>query len=115
MIAVVFEVEPAEGCKDQYLDLAAALRPELEKIEGFVSIERFESLTNPGKILSLSFWQDEAAIQKWRALEVHREAQVIGRGGVFANYRLRVAEVARDYGLEERGQAPEDSQKVHGG
>lgn len=115
MIAVIFEVEPAEGCMDQYLDLAAALRPELEKIEGFVSIERFESLTNPGKILSLSFWQDEAAIQKWRAFEAHRQAQAIGRGGVFANYRLRVAEVVRDYGSEERGQAPEDSQKVHGG
>ncbi|WP_304169889.1 antibiotic biosynthesis monooxygenase [Phenylobacterium aquaticum] len=106
MIAVIFEVEPAEGRRGAYLDLAAALRPQLEAIDGFVSIERFESLTTPGKLLSLSFFRDEAAVVAWREVEAHRTAQDAGRSGVFTGYRLRVAAVMRDYGLEDRAQAP---------
>ena len=111
MIAVIFEVIPAPGRTQDYLDLAASLRPELERIDGFISIERFESLTNPGKILSLSIWRDEEAVKRWRNLEGHRAAQAKGRGGIFADYRLRVATVIRDYGMVERDEAPEDSRK----
>lgn len=114
MIAVIFEVEPAAGQRQAYLDTAAALRPELEKIDGFLSIERFESLAQPGKLLSLSFWRDEAAVQQWRNLETHRAAQRAGRDHVFADYRLRVAEVKRDYGMHARAEAPSDSKATHG-
>jgi heme-degrading monooxygenase HmoA len=113
MIAVIFEVQPAEGRKGEYLDIAASLRPLLDDIDGFISIERFESLSQPGKILSLSFWRDEAAVQQWRRLAEHRVAQARGRGGVFADYRLRVAGVIRDYGMFEREQAPADSREFH--
>lgn len=106
MIAVIFEVWPADGHKQTYLDLAAQLRPELDRIDGFVSIERFASLTNEGKILSLSFWRDEDAVRRWREFEAHRAAQHAGRGGVFRDYRLRVAGVLRDYGMHDRAQAP---------
>ena len=114
MIAVIFEVSPADGKDRRYFDLAAALKPELEAIDGFVSVERFQSLTDPGKFLSLSFWRDEAAVQRWRNLSSHRAAQVEGRAGVFSNYRLRVASVIRDYGLNERDEAPKDSRAAHG-
>ncbi|HTP94814.1 MAG TPA: antibiotic biosynthesis monooxygenase [Burkholderiales bacterium] len=114
MIAVIFEVWPSEGRRQDYLDLAAALRPQLERIEGFVSIERFESLTEPGKVLSLSVWRDEKAIEQWRRVEEHRAAQAKGRGGIFRDYRLRIAGVIRDYGMREREQAPADSRAVHG-
>ena len=114
MIAVIFEVWPADGRKQTYLDIAAELRPELEKIDGFLSIERFQSLTDESKLLSLSFWRDEAAVQAWRTLEHHRQAQKAGRSGVFRDYRLRVAEVARDYGLNERAEAPADSRAKNG-
>ena|SRR5512139_383882 len=114
MIAVIFEVVPAPGRRDEYLDLAAALRPALEKTDGFISIERFASLTNEGKVLSLSFWRDEAAVRQWRELEAHRAAQKRGRDGIFAEYRLRVAEVARDYTMNDRAQAPADSRARHG-
>jgi len=113
MIAVIFEVIPAGGRRDEYLDIAAALRPQLEKIDGFISIERFESLAQPGKLLSLSFFRDEKAVQQWRALDPHRKAQAKGRSGIFADYRLRVAEVVRDYGMRDRVQAPADSKAVH--
>jgi heme-degrading monooxygenase HmoA len=114
MIAVIFEGEPRPGRRQDYLDMAAALRPRLEAIDGFVSIERFESLTTPGRLLSLSFWRDEAAVAAWRGLEAHRRAQAAGRGEVFADYRLRVAAVLRDYGMTERAQAPADSRAVNG-
>ena len=114
MIAIIFEVLPAQGQKQTYLDIAAALRPQLEKIDGFISIERFESLSTPGKLLSLSFFRDEAAVLEWRKLETHRQAQSRGRGGVFEDYRLRVAHVLRDYGMTERDEAPADSRQVHG-
>lgn len=114
MIAVIFEVWPKSDRRQEYLELAAALRPQLEKIDGFISIERFESLTEPGKILSLSFFRDEAAILAWRNLEAHRRAQAKGRAQVFANYRLRIAGVMRDYGLHDRAQAPQDSRSAHG-
>jgi len=113
MIAVIFEVWPAEDGRQRYLDTAAALREELERIDGFVGIERFESLVEPGKLLSLSFWRDEAAVAEWRRRESHRAAQAAGRGGVFRDYRLRVAQVLRDYGLHERDEAPADSRAVH--
>jgi len=114
MIAVIFEVEPAAGRRQEYLDIAAGLRAQLEAIDGFVSIERFESLSRPGRILSLSFWRDEEAVARWRNVEAHRAAQEQGRNGVFHDYRLRVAEVVRDYGLHERAGAPQDSRAVHG-
>ncbi|RKZ98744.1 MAG: antibiotic biosynthesis monooxygenase [Gammaproteobacteria bacterium] len=113
MIAVIFEVFPAEGKVEEYLDIAAELRPQLEKIDGFISIERFSSLVEEGKVLSLSFWRDEQAIEEWRNLESHRYAQEKGRGGVFSNYRLRVADVSRDYGMNNREEAPSDSKKIH--
>jgi heme-degrading monooxygenase HmoA len=114
MIAVIFEVTPAPGRREEYLDLAANLRFELEKTDGFVSIERFASLTNEGKVLSLSFWRDEDAVRRWRELESHRAAQARGRAGVFADYRLRVASVLRDYTMTDRAQAPADSRARHG-
>jgi heme-degrading monooxygenase HmoA len=114
MIAVIFEVWPKPERKKEYLDIAAQLRPILEKIDGFISVERFESLTEPGKILSLSFFRDEGAVQAWRAMNEHRIAQAKGRREIFANYRLRVAVVDRDYGMRERAQAPRDSRSAHG-
>lgn len=113
MIAVIFEVVPYVGERHRYLDLAGELRTELETIDGFISIERFESLTLRGKILSLSFWRDEEAVRTWRNLEAHRHAQQAGRNGVFADYRLRIGHVVRDYGMFEREEAPEDSRAVH--
>jgi heme-degrading monooxygenase HmoA len=114
MIAVIFEVWPADGRKDEYLDLAAALKPTLQGIEGFISVERFQSLTDPSKLLSLSFFRDEAAVQQWRNVQAHRTAQAHGRDGVFRDYRLRIAGVMRDYGLHERDEAPTDSRTRHG-
>lgn len=115
MIAVIFEVEPAPGHKDEYLDIAASLRPLLDQIDGFISIERFQSLSDEGKIVSLSFFRDEEAIHQWRTLEAHRTAQAAGRASVFEDYRLRIANVVRDYGMAEREQAPADSRALHGG
>ena len=114
MIAVIFEVEPAEGRRQDYLDTAGRLAPSLQAIDGFISIERFESLAQPGKILSLSFWRDDAAIAEWRGVGEHRRAQAAGRGGVFADYRLRVAAVIRDYGMTDRAQAPPDLRARNG-
>ncbi len=115
MIAVLFEVQLAPGRTDDYLAEAAALRTELEAIDGFLSVERFQSLADPTKLLSLSYWRDEAAVARWRTRERHREAQERGRAGVFADYRLRVAQVLRDYGMHERrDQAPADSRTHHG-
>lgn len=114
MIAVIFELQPAEGRRESYLAIAAALKPLLEEIDGFISIERFQSLSDPNKLLSLSFWRDEEAVKQWRNLEPHRLAQSKGREKILADYRLRVAEVVRDYGLKEREQAPADSRCCHG-
>ena len=113
MIAVIFELKANEGYQQEYLDIAAELKPLLSEISGFISIERFQSLSDPNKLLSLSFWVDEAAIQQWRNLESHRMAQYKGRNSILQHYRLRVAHVVRDYGLDERNSAPEDSQKYH--
>ena len=113
MIAVIFEVEPREGGAAVYLETAAKLRPLLDDIDGFISVERFESLAAPGKYLSLSFWRDEQAIAAWRNLESHRRAQESGRAGLFRDYRLRIADVVRDYGLESRDEAPADSKAKH--
>jgi heme-degrading monooxygenase HmoA len=114
VIAVIFEVEPHPERKEAYLEAAAAMRSLLDGIDGFVSIERFASLTQPGKILSLSFWRDEESVRRWRSLDAHRRMQAKGRGDMFADYRLRVAHVVRDYGMHEREQAPADSRAVHG-
>ena len=113
MIAVIFEVEPRSGRQEEYLEIAGRLRPMVDEIDGFISIERFESLTQPGKILSLSFWRDEEAVTEWRNVVEHREAQRKGRESIFADYRLRIAEVSRDYGMHERGETPRDSKQVH--
>jgi heme-degrading monooxygenase HmoA len=113
MIAVIFEVFPANGKVQEYLDIAAELKPLLQNIDGFISIERFSSLVEDGKILSLSFWRDEKAIEQWRNLEAHRLAQKKGRDGVLTDYRLRVASVSRDYGMGGREQAPSDSRLIH--
>ncbi len=113
MIAVVFEVVPREGRRQEYLDIAAKLRPLLDALDGFISIERFASPSDPNKLLSLSFWRDEASVMQWRQLAEHRAAQVRGRAAVFEDYRLRVAAVLRDYGMSERAEAPADSAQVH--
>jgi heme-degrading monooxygenase HmoA len=115
MIAVIFEVWPADGGKAKYMEHAARLRDALHGMDGFISVERFQSLTDPDKLLSLSFWRDEAAVAGWRNQEQHRDTQAAGRGGIFRDYRLRVAAVVRDYGMtERREQAPVDSRTAHG-
>lgn len=113
MIAVIFEVRLSDDQKQAYLDIAAHLRPLLDTIDGFISIERFESIYEPGKVLSLSFWRDEQAVEAWRQQSEHREAQAKGRAGIFEDYRIRVAGVTRDYGKFEREQAPQDSRELH--
>lgn len=113
MIAVIFEVEPHAKHRARYLEIAASLRPVLEAIDGFISVERFQSLTNPNKLLSLSYFRDEAALDEWRNVQDHRKAQTAGRNVLFENYRLRIVSVMRDYGLTDRAQAPEDSLEIH--
>ena len=113
MIAVVFEVWPSAGQRQHYLDSAAALRPTLERIDGFISVERFCSLADPEKLLSLSFWRDEDAVHAWRNTPRHRATQAEGRSGVFDDYRLRIAGVVRDYGMASRAEAPSDSRAAH--
>lgn len=115
MIAVIFEVYPHEKHKQQYLDIAASLRPTLEKIDGFISVERFQSLTDETKILSISFFHDEAAVEQWRNISAHRSAQAKGRADIFRDYRIRIASVIRDYGMFERDEAPTDSKAEHRG
>ena len=114
MIAVIFEFTPAPGRFPDYMELVGELKPELEKAEGFLSLERFESITAPGKFVSLQFWRDEESVARWRNVQKHREAQKKGRGGIFASYRLRIASVTRDYTLDARSQAPADSVVAHG-
>jgi len=114
MIAVIFEVVPHADKKQNYLDMAAKMRPLVERIDGFLSVERFQSLTDPDKLLSISFFRDEDALNEWRRLTEHRQAQKAGRTSYFRDYRLRVAHVLRDYGMEERDEAPEDSRALHG-
>ena len=114
MIAVIFEFTPAPGRFKDYMALVDTLKPELEKAEGFISLERFESITTPGKFVSLQFWKDDASVAKWRNLQKHREAQKQGRAGIIGSYRLRIASVVRDYTMDERAQAPKDSVAVHG-
>ena len=108
MIAVIFEVTPKAEGKAQYFDIALGLKEHLQQIDGFISVERFQSLVEPEKFLSLSFWRDEDAIKTWRSHMEHQSAQHQGRSELFADYRLRVASVVRDYGLNEREQAPEE-------
>jgi heme-degrading monooxygenase HmoA len=115
MIAVIFEVIPADGQQGAYLDQAARLRPELDTVDGFISVERYQSLASPGKILSLSIFRDMQAVEEWRRRDSHRAAQQAGRGGIFADYRLRVARVLRDYGMTDRSAAPSDSRALHDG
>jgi heme-degrading monooxygenase HmoA len=114
MIAVIFEVWPADGRAPDYLDIAADLRPLLDEIDGFISIERFSSLSDPGKVLSLSFWRDEEAVETWRKQADHRIAQSRGRAEIFRDYRIRIASVMRDYGMVDREQAPADNRAMHG-
>ncbi|UZJ64327.1 antibiotic biosynthesis monooxygenase [Sphingobacterium sp. KU25419] len=109
MIAVIFEVVPKQGKKEEYLNIAKALRPELDHISGFISIERFQSLVDPKKILSLSYWENEESVREWRNLTNHRNAQQAGRSSVFDDYRLRVSAVIRDYGMTSREEAPADN------
>ena len=113
MIAVIFEVWPRPEHRQEYLDIAGRLRPLLDGINGFISIERFESLSQPGKSLSVSFWRDEKAVEEWRRVGEHRAAQTRGRTALFDDYRLRIAGVTRDYGMFDRAQAPDDSREVH--
>lgn len=115
MIAVLFEVWPIEGGRSRYLDLAADLLPDVEGVDGFLAIERFESLSQPGKLLSLSFWEDEGAVAAWRNHARHRATQEAGRRDVFSDYQLRIASVLRDYGMRDRAQAPRDSRAAHEG
>ena len=115
MIVIIFESKPHPDQRDRYLDAAARLKPLLAGIDGFISVERFQSLTDPDKILSISFWRDEEAVARWRQVEQHRRIQEAGRKAIFADYRLRVASVIRDYGLKDRDEAPADSKAAHGG
>src|SRR5215467_3840282 len=115
MIAVIFEVVPNEHEKDEYLEIAASLKPLLANIPGFISIERFQSLADPQKLLSLSFWENEEAIKTWRNVEAHRLAQAEGRSHIFKDYHLRIAEVRRDYGMFSREGSPQDSKTYHAG
>jgi heme-degrading monooxygenase HmoA len=114
MIAVIFEVTPETAYRDAYLEAAARLKPLVEKIDGFISVERFESLANPGKLVSLQYWRDEAALEAWRRLPEHRAMQKVGREKYFRDYRLCVAEVIRDYGKSARDETPADSKAAHG-
>ena len=114
MIAVIFEFTPRDGRFADYKALAEGLADDVRNAEGFISIERFESISNKGKFVSLSFWRDEEAVRKWRNLQKHREAQKKGRGSIFESYRLRVAQVMRDYTKDERAQTPKDSAEIHG-
>jgi heme-degrading monooxygenase HmoA len=114
VIAVIFEFTPAEGRFPEYMDLVATLKADLEKAEGFISLERFESITHKGKYVSLQFWRDEESVRKWRNLQRHREVQAKGRAGIFESYRLRIAGVLRDYTMDDRAQAPADSVRLHG-
>jgi heme-degrading monooxygenase HmoA len=113
MIAVIFEVEPAEGRFDSYLDFAGRLKPLLEQVDGFISVERFQSISDPKRIVSLSFWRDEDAVAAWRNTAEHRAAQKAGRNGIFAGYRLRIGHIVRDYGMDRREEAPPDSRQVN--
>ena len=113
MIAVIFEVFPHKDRRDDYLDMAAKMRPLVDRIDGFLSVERFQSLTNPDKLLSISFFRDETALDEWRKLTAHRSAQRAGREKIFQDYRLRIAHVMRDYGMFDRDEAPGDSRAVH--
>lgn len=112
MFAVIFEVTPTQEGKTEYLEIAAHLKQFLENRDGFISIERFQSLVDENKILSLSFWRDEAAIATWRKEMEHRQAQQKGRQQLFQSYRIRVAEVMRDYTADAREQAPVDSNQL---
>jgi heme-degrading monooxygenase HmoA len=114
VIAVIFEFTPAEGRFSEYMDLVGTLKADLDRAEGFISLERFESITTKGKFVSLQFWRDEEAVRKWRNLQRHREVQAKGRAGIFKSYRLRIASVVRDYTMDDRAQAPADSVRVHG-
>ena len=114
MIAVIFEFTPAEGRFSEYMELVGTLKADLERAEGFISLERFESISNKGKYVSLQFWRDEESVRKWRNLQRHREAQAKGRAGIFKSYRLRIASVLRDYTMDDRAQAPADSVRIHG-
>ena len=114
MIAVIFEVIPREGRKQDYLDIAAEMRPLVQEMDGFLGVERFQSLTNPDKLLSVSFFEDEAAVARWRQLAAHRGAQATGRDGMFSDYRIRIAHVLRDYTMTDRAEAPADSVALHG-
>jgi heme-degrading monooxygenase HmoA len=109
MVVVIFESWPKPGKKQTYLDMAAALMPLVEKTDGFVSIERFQSVSDEGKLVALSFWRDEAAVTTWRNVMEHRRIQDRSRQSVFDDYRMRVAQVTRDYSKRERSQAPDDS------
>jgi heme-degrading monooxygenase HmoA len=113
MVAVIFEVTPKEAGKAEYLAIAANLREHLAEMPGFISIERFQSLTDPDKVLSLSFWEDEASVTIWRNLAEHRAAQAKGRGSLFRDYRIRVGHIMRDYSMSAREQAPKDSRATH--
>ena len=112
MFVVVFEVQPKPGRERDYLDLAASLKPALEEIDGFISVERFRSVAAPEKLVSISFWRDEAAVKRWREHNRHHLAQLSGRTQIFADYRISVAEIERQYGMFERAQAPQQMPEV---
>ncbi len=114
MVAVIFEFTPAPGRFPDYMALVEQLKPELARAEGFISLERFESITSPGTFVSLQFWRDEESVRRWRTLQKHRDAQKQGRAGIFAAYRLRIAAVSRDYGMDDRVETPADSVAAHG-
>lgn len=113
MIAVIFDAETTKDTTSEYLDIKAQRRPLLAVIHGFINIKRFQSLTNPDKVLARSCWRDKAAIAAWRTLPQHRAAQGAGSDHVFADNRLRIATVGRDYGECARDQSPADNRSAH--
>lgn len=114
MIAVIFESWPKHGRGETYLEMGQRMMSLVEGFDGFISIERFESVVQPGKFVALSFWRDEAAVTAWRNVVEHRQIQRGSRNGVFEDYRLRVASVTRDYSMHDRIQTPHDSIDANG-
>jgi heme-degrading monooxygenase HmoA len=96
MFSVIFEVHPRQEKFDLYLDLAKRLKPILERIDGFIDNERFESTRRPGWILSHSTWRDEKSVVRWRTVAQHHDTQQRGRNEVFQDYHLRVGEIVVD-------------------
>ncbi|HJA07813.1 MAG TPA: antibiotic biosynthesis monooxygenase [Candidatus Mailhella merdigallinarum] len=108
-IVVLFEVTPTAEGRQRYLELAASLKKLLAEAKGFIRAERFSSLTEEGKLLSMNLWESEDDVDAWRNTLDHRISQMEGRNKLFKKYTITVASVIREYGNTSREQAPSDS------